>query len=99
MEDLPVPLCQSTTNTSLEERTWTHHTARYVRSADGKIFTDAKKYPIDDSIREELGCRLIILTIDGHPVLEGVSRRVGALICIVVAASLRGNLLPAKIGR
>ena len=66
-----------------------------------KIFTDAEKHPVDDSIGEELCCRLIILTVDGcmHPVSEGIGGRVGAFTCIVVAASLRGNLLPAKIAR
>lgn len=85
---------------SVGRRVGTHHTARYVRSADVKIFTDAEKYPVDDSIGEELCCGFIILTIGGrlHLVLDGVGGRVGAFTSIVIAA-FRGNLLPAKIGR
>jgi hypothetical protein len=66
-----------------------------------KIFTDAEKHPVDDSIGEELCCGLVILTIGGclYLVLDGVGGRVRAFTSIVVAASFRGNLLPAKIGR
>ena len=65
-----------------------------------KILADAEKYPVDDGIREELRCCLVILTVGryGDLILDDLCGDVGAINCIAFAASFHGSLLPAKTG-
>ena len=65
-----------------------------------KILADAEQHPVDDGIREELRCCLVILTVGGYGdlILDGLCGSVGAIDRIVFAALFYGSLLPAKIG-
>jgi hypothetical protein len=65
-----------------------------------KILADPEKHPVDDGIREELRCCLVILTIDmhGNMILDGLCGSIGATKSIVFTGPFHGSLLPAKIG-